>query len=136
MNREAEPETKVPRPKTNSRRHKIVIIASAAVILLALLVSGAALVVRAELDPGEPVLGVSDVAVRDNDFGPSAIQVPAGTTVTWQWMGEEEHNVVGDAFEAPAQRDGSFAQTFNEPGTHGYECTLHFGMTGEVVVTD
>jgi len=136
MNPKAEPESSDTRPKMGSRRRKIVIIASVAVVLVAALGGGAALFVRAELDPGEPVLGVSDVAVRDNQFGPRAIQVPVGTTVTWQWMGEEEHNVVGDAFESPTQRDGAFAYTFEEPGTHGFECTLHFGMTGEVVVTE
>ena len=129
-------ETTTTQPQKRTRRRTLVIIASIVVILLAGLAGGAALFVRAQLDPGEPVIGVSDVAVEDNDFSPRAIQVPAGTTVTWQWQGEEEHNVVGDAFESPTQSEGTFAQTFSEPGTHGYECTLHFGMTGEVVVTD
>ena len=121
-------------PQKGSRRRKIVIIASAAVILLAALAGGAALIVRAELDPGPPVAGVTTVAVRDQEFVPAAIEVPAGTTVTWQWEGDEGHNVVGDAFESPTQTDGTFSQTFGEPGTYAYECTLHFFMRGEVVV--
>lgn len=123
-------------PRTSFLRRRLVIIAATAIVLLAVVGGGAALIVRAQLDPGEPVFGVSDVAVQDNDFGPSAIQVPAGTTVTWRWDGEEEHNVVGDTFESPTQREGTFALTFEDPGTHGFECTLHFGMTGEVVVTE
>jgi plastocyanin len=56
--------------------------------------------------------------------------------VTWRWQGEEEHNVVADDFESPTQTTGRFAHTFAEPGTYAYECTLHFFMRGEVVVTD
>lgn len=88
------------------------------------------------LDPGEAVAGVLTVAVRDNEFAPAAIEVPSGTTVTWTWEGAEEHNVVGDGFESPVQRDGEFARTFAEPGTHPYRCTLHYLMRGEVVVTE
>jgi plastocyanin len=81
------------------------------------------------------VSGVTAVAVRDNFFEPAAIEVPAGTTVTWNWAGNTHHNVVGDAFESPVQESGDFSYTFNTPGTHDYECTLHGGMRGQVVVT-
>lgn len=103
--------------------------------LLLLVVAGAALAVRGRLDPGEPVTGISEVAVRDNEFSPAAVEVPTGTTVTWRWEGGEAHNVVGDGWEAPVQASGEFARAFAEPGTYGYQCTLHFLMSGEVVVT-
>ncbi len=86
-------------------------------------------------DPGPPVAGVTEVAVRDDFFVPAAIEVPAGTTVTWQWEGNNQHNVVGDGFESPVQDQGEFAYTFSEPGTYDYRCTLHGGMNGEVLVT-
>lgn len=79
--------------------------------------------------------GVTAVAVRDNFFEPAAIEVPAGTTVKWNWEGNTHHNVVGDAFESPVQESGDFSYTFNTPGTHDYECTLHGGMRGQVIVT-
>lgn len=82
-----------------------------------------------------PATGVDEVAVRDDYFEPVAIQVPAGTTVTWRWEGKHDHNVVADDFESATQTAGSFAQTFAEPGRHEYRCTLHGGMRGEVVVT-
>ena len=104
-------------------------------LVLVVVASAAALVVRGRLDPGDPVAGVSEVAVRDNAFAPAAVAVPAGTTVTWRWEGEEEHNVVGDGFASPVQTAGAFAHEFAEPGTYAYECTLHFFMRGEVVVT-
>lgn len=87
-------------------------------------------------DPGAPVSGVTEVAVRDDFFSPAAIEVPAGTTVTWTWEGQHPHNVVGDGFESPVQTAGTFARTFDDPGSHDYECTLHFGMRGRVVVTE
>ena len=105
-------------------------------VVLAVLGIGGVLLVQRELDPGEAVVGVSEVAVRDNEFGPAAIEVPAGTTVTWRWDGEEEHNVVGDGFESPVLAKGEFRREFAEAGTYDYRCTLHYFMRGEVVVTD
>lgn len=124
-------ETQTTRPKTGSRRRRIALIT---IVSLALLAGAGALFVRAQLDPGAPVAGVTDVAVRDDLFAPAAIEVPAGATVTWRWEGEEEHNVVGDGFQSSNQVDGEFAHTFAAPGTYDYRCTLHFFMRGEVVV--
>ena len=108
-----------------------------AIAALTLIVLGAAatLIIRDQLDPGAAVAGVTEVAVRDNEFAPAAIEVPAGTNVTWRWDGEVDHNVVGDNFESPVQTEGTFSQSFTEPGTYAYECTIHFFMRGEVVVT-
>lgn len=123
--------TTTTRPRTGSRRRGIALIALGSLALLA--VAGA-FFVRAQLDPGAAVAGVSEVAVRDQLFAPAAIEVPTDTTVTWRWEGEQDHNVVGDGFESQVQTEGEFAQTFAEPGTYAYRCTLHFFMRGEVVV--
>ncbi len=104
-------------------------------LILIVLGGAATLIIRDQLDPGAAVAGVTEVAVRDNEFAPAAIEVPAGTNVTWRWDGEVDHNVVGDNFESPVQTEGTFSQSFTEPGTYAYECTLHFFMRGEVVVT-
>jgi plastocyanin len=84
-----------------------------------------------------PVTGVTEVAAKDNRFTPSAIEVPAGTTVTWKFGdGFVPHDVSGDGFASgDPQRKGSFAHTFDAPGTFSYRCTVHDGMTGRVVVT-
>ena len=119
-------------PSRRSRRRRILTVA---LVALAVVAGTAALVIRAQLDPGDPVAGVTEVAVRDDEFAPAAIAVPVGTTVTWRWEGDNQHNVVGDDFESPVQTDGEFAQTFAEPGTYDYRCTLHLFMRGEVVVT-
>jgi plastocyanin len=84
-----------------------------------------------------PATGVTQVAAKDNRFSPAAIQVPAGTAVTWSFEdGLIPHDVNGDSFSSgEPRRDGSFTHTFDRPGTYPYRCTLHDGMTGRVVVT-
>lgn len=118
---------------TNSGRRTILWITVATMVLLA---GATALFIRSQLDLGSPVAGVSAVAVQDNRFDPAAIQVSRGTTVTWRWEGEEEHNVVGDTMESAIQAEGSLSERFDESGVHSYECTLHLFMRGEVVVTN
>jgi plastocyanin len=88
-------------------------------------------------DAAAPVTGVTQVAAKDNRFSPAAIQVPAGTEVTWTFKdGFIPHDVVGDGFSSgDPRRTGSFAHTFDRPGTYAYHCTVHDGMTGRVVVT-
>ena len=82
----------------------------------------------------QPV-ATSTISVQDNMFGPGAAEVGVGETVTWNWEGSNDHNVVGDGFQSDVQSEGSFTQQFDEPGTYEYRCTLHGGMAGRVVVT-
>jgi len=84
-----------------------------------------------------PVTGVTRVAAKDNRFTPPAVQVPAGTTLTWAFEdGLVPHDVTGDGWRSgDPQRKGTFAHTFDRPGTYPYRCTVHDGMTGRVVVT-
>jgi plastocyanin len=84
-----------------------------------------------------PVAGVTKVAAKDNRFTPPAIQVPAGTAVTWTFEDRfVPHDVTGDGWSSgDPRRKGSFTHTFARPGTYPYRCTVHDGMTGRVVVT-
>jgi plastocyanin len=84
-----------------------------------------------------PVTGVTQVAAKDNQFTPPAIQVAAGTTVTWEFKDRfVPHDVSGDGFSSgEPRRSGSFSHTFDQPGTYAYRCTLHDGMDGRVVVS-
>jgi len=124
-------ETRTIRPETGSRRRLAVI---ATLMALALTAGAVFLFLRPVPDPGPPVTGVTEVAVRDDLFAPATIAVPVGTTVTWLWEGEDDHNVVGAAFESPTQATGEFAYEFAAPGAYDYRCTLHRSMTGRVVV--
>jgi plastocyanin len=83
------------------------------------------------------VTGVTEVAAKDNRFTPAAIQVPAGTEVTWRFEdGFVPHDVKADGFSSgEPRRKGTFAHSFAQPGTYAYHCTVHDGMTGRVVVT-
>jgi plastocyanin len=71
-------------------------------------------------------------------FEPTAIQVPAGTTVTWRNTDNFTHSVsvVDRKFPflnlSPGQ---SGAITFDQPGAYAYICTYHAqDMKGTVIV--
>ena len=93
---------------------------------------------------GNDSVGV-DVGVEANGgafgFGPAAIRVDPGATVTWAWTGQGgSHNVAGDGFESELVDSGghTFEHTFAEAGVYTYVCTPHetLGMKGAVVVGD
>jgi halocyanin-like protein len=99
-------------------------------------------------DSVQDMTGQSEVTVEVGAgqglaFGPAAIQVDPGTTVTWQWTGEGgAHNVIDEdgAFESElTQEEGfTFTHTFEEAGVTQYYCQPHkgVGMKGAVVVGD
>ena len=80
---------------------------------------------------------MTEVAAKDNQFTPPAIQVTAGTTVTWSFDDRfVPHDVTGDGWTSgDPKSSGTFTHTFDRPGTYDYRCTLHDGMDGRVVVT-
>ena len=83
-----------------------------------------------------PVAIDPTVRVSDNDFTPGELTVAVGTSVTWNWQGNAQHNVVGGGFESDIQVDGTFEHGFDGPGTYTYVCTLHPGMDGTVIAVD
>jgi plastocyanin len=105
-----------------------------ALLVTVLLLAGCGAVAAGITDEPGPPVAASTVRVVNNDFEPPEAEVTAGDTLTWQWEGDSDHNVVGDGFESPVQRDGTFEHTFSEPGTYAYRCTLHGWMRGTVTV--
>lgn len=86
-----------------------------------------------------------DVGVEANGdyygFGPAAISVDQGTTVTWEWTGRgSTHDVTheGGDFqsEISAEEGHTFEHTFEDTGTYRYVCSPHqaMNMNGAVVV--
>ena len=74
-------------------------------------------------------------------FGPAAVRVDPGTTVTWTWTGQGgSHNVAAGDYESELtdSSDYTFEHTFEEEGVSTYVCTPHetLGMKGAVVVGD
>ncbi|GAB3683838.1 hypothetical protein GCM10028857_12020 [Salinarchaeum chitinilyticum] len=91
---------------------------------------------------GEDAVTVDVGAGNGLAFGPAAIHVDPGTTVTWEWTGNGgPHNVseVDGAFrsgDATPEAGTTFEQTFEEAGVARYVCEPHqgAGMKGAVVV--
>jgi hypothetical protein len=63
--------------------------------------------------------------------------VPVGTRVVWTFAASESHTVTSAAAESGDQLSGRFEQTFDEPGTFPYGCSIHAEMSGyEIEVED
>ena len=81
----------------------------------------------------------NSVTISNYSFGPAAIKVKAGTTVTWTNQDGVEHTVTGDnggPSSALFGRGASYTYTFAKAGTYTYHCMPHPYMKGTVVVTD
>ncbi|HET6448000.1 MAG TPA: cupredoxin family copper-binding protein [Conexibacter sp.] len=79
----------------------------------------------------------TSVAIRDFSFGPKAITVHVGDTVTWANVGPTDHTATADdgAFDTGTLKAGqSGSHTFASAGTFAYHCTLHPFMRGTVQV--
>ena len=77
-------------------------------------------------------------ATASSTFDPASLTVPKGTTVTFTFL-SVTHNVTFDAASGapaniPSMSGGSITRTFSASGTFGYQCTLHNGMRGTVIV--
>jgi plastocyanin len=82
--------------------------------------------------------GVTAVKIDNFTFGPAAVKIAAGTTVTWTNKDDVPHTVVADdktTFKSKAlDTDEQFSYTFSKPGTYHYFCSVHPKMTGEIDV--
>ena len=79
------------------------------------------------------------VTVGNNFFSPASVSPDANGDVTWTWnSGGTQHNVTFDDLAPGSGNRGSgeFSRDFTgaPAGTIGYQCTLHAGMQGEVVI--
>jgi plastocyanin len=106
-------------------------------VLLAAVVVATVVVIQLPPDPadGPPVVGATQVTLRDNRFHPPVLQIKPGQTVTWSFNdGGVTHNVKGTGWGSGDQASGTFQHTFPAPGSYRYSCTLHLGMNGRVDV--
>jgi plastocyanin len=84
----------------------------------------------------------SAVQIVDNAFSPGTLRVKAGATVSWTWVGQNTHSVVGtfdgqDYNSGDHKRADGFIAThqFKTAGTYEYVCGVHGGsMRGMVIV--
>lgn len=93
--------------------------------------------------PGTPSTpstpGVNEVfATTGNAFTPSTLTVSRGTTVTFTFQATTHNvnfaNVTGAPAGIAATANSGVQRLFATAGTFGYDCSLHSGMSGTVVV--
>ena len=112
----------------------ILVWATLMIAAAAVLVSGPKTVAA---NPGQAQASSAEVKIDNFSFGPTALTVAVGTTVTWTNRDDIPHTVVSDdkAFKSKVlDTDEKFSFTFTKPGTYGYFCSIHPKMTGKVVV--
>lgn len=77
------------------------------------------------------------VTIQNFQFGPAALTISAGTTVTWTNQDDDTHTVTEakKLFSSKVLDPGqSFSYTFTAPGTYSYHCAIHPHMTATVIV--
>ncbi|WP_347403322.1 cupredoxin family copper-binding protein [Pandoraea sp. LA3] len=79
------------------------------------------------------------VHIDNFTFSPATLTVKAGATVTWTNRDDEPHTVTSAAMprvfaSGALDTDGTYAFTFDKPGTYPYFCAIHPHMTGVIVV--
>jgi plastocyanin len=85
----------------------------------------------------EKTATTAEVKIDNFSFGPTALTVPVGTTVTWTNRDDIPHTVVSTegVFKSKAlDTDDKFSFVFTKAGTYSYFCSIHPKMTGQVVV--
>jgi plastocyanin len=86
----------------------------------------------AALSPGTPI------EMKSLHFKPDNVQVPVGQEITWHNDESVPHDVKADSGASFSSKtfgkDGTFNWTPDKAGTVKYECTLHPGMEGTIVV--
>ena len=108
-------------------------VAMPVIIAMLLLVAGSSRVTASD----QP--SAANVAVKIDNFvfGPQAITVPVGTTVTWTNSDDIPHTAVSTdgVFKSKVMdTDEKFSYTFTKAGTYSYYCSVHPKMTGQIVV--
>jgi plastocyanin len=85
----------------------------------------------------EKPASTAEVKIDNFSFGPAAVTVSVGTTVTWINRDDIPHTVVSTerVFKSKVlDTDEKFSYTFTKPGEYPYFCSIHPKMTGKVVV--
>jgi plastocyanin len=78
------------------------------------------------------------ITMQANTFTPSQVTVRAGQSILFDFPADQ-HNVIfavvtGKPADIPATAGQSITRTFATAGTFPFDCTLHPGMKGTVVV--
>src|SRR5260370_19538640 len=75
------------------------------------------------------------VDIKGIAFHPNVLTITKGQTVEWHFDDDSiAHDVTGPDFRTADMSSGTFSHTFSASGTVHYQCTIHAGMTGTVIV--
>lgn len=78
------------------------------------------------------------VTIDNFSFAPAALEIGAGTTVTWINKDDVPHTVVstnnGFKHSPVLDTDDRFSTVFSTPGTYEYYCSIHPKMVGKIIV--
>jgi plastocyanin len=88
-------------------------------------------------NPPPAAAASQQVQIANSAFGPSALTVQVGDTVTWTNADDRPHTVTSDggAFDSGNLDEGaSFSFTFTAAGTYTYRCQYHPEMVATIVV--
>ncbi len=81
---------------------------------------------------------VADVFTPGLVFSPFSTTIKVGGSVRFNISGDQHNVIFGKVAGAPADvnvvKDVVATRTFNMRGTYAYDCTVHPGMSGRVVV--
>ncbi|HEX3431712.1 MAG TPA: cupredoxin family copper-binding protein [Rhizomicrobium sp.] len=87
---------------------------------------------------GTPAYADANAVVMKNfDFSPMSLTVPAGTTVTWKNLDGEPHTVTsltGLFRSGGLDQNDTFRFKFTKPGVYKYVCSIHPRMMATITV--
>lgn len=78
-----------------------------------------------------------NITIKDFQFTPRNLVIPAGASVTWVNKDEEPHKLVqvdGLFTSKPLDTEDKFTFEFKSAGTFEFFCALHPRMTGKITV--
>lgn len=108
------------------------------VLAAALLVGSVAGLARGRDDDGGEAAGPGAVEIANFAFGPEALTVSVGATVTWTNTADTTHTVTGNDGETLASEDlnadDTYEKTFDAAGSFEYICKFHPDMSGTITV--
>ena len=115
-------------------RHRLVpALAAGALVVLTTACGGSASATKPQVTI--PANAGAVVDIKNIAFTPEKVTINAGQSVVWKFDdGSIAHNVTGNGWRSPDQTSGTYVHVFATPGDYQYSCTIHSGMTGEVVV--
>jgi plastocyanin len=93
--------------------------------------------------PGMASTDEDTVTIIDNAFrfksGGETLKIKVGETVKWTYDGKVTHDInslnAANLKSPNLKRGDSYSYTFNKPGTYGFYCSFHEGMSGTIIVT-